>query len=253
MPAGARGERADDGAGACRPCGSGGRRGAVAVGSGRHLRRARTAFGARRGGAGAPAAARSGASDRGRSAAAARSAAQGNGGRSGARGSGRSGVSSAARGDSGRSGGRSGSRVDARAAARSSVSARADRTVADRQLVGAVHGARSATRTAAPRSTARTATIPAQRGAPSIERGRATGRAYARREDRLRKLVGGRAPRTAPTAGRAKFVLLVMALLAVGLIVDAVALHRRGRGLLPTPGRPGRRSRAERAERAAAP
>jgi len=99
------------------------------------------------------------------------------------------------------------------------VSARADRTVADRQLVGAVHGARSATRTAAPRSTARTATIPAQRGAPSIERGRATGRAYARREDRLRKLVGGRAPRTAPTAGRAKFVLLVMGLLAVGLIV----------------------------------
>ena len=99
------------------------------------------------------------------------------------------------------------------------MSARADRTVADRQLVGAVHGARSATRTAAPRSTARTATIPAQRGAPSIERGRATGRAYARREDRLRKLVGGRAPRTAPTAGRAKFVLLVMGLLAVGLIV----------------------------------
>jgi hypothetical protein len=99
------------------------------------------------------------------------------------------------------------------------VSARADRTVADRQLVGAVHGARSATRTAAPRSTARTATIPAQRGAPSIERGRATGRAYARRDDRLRKLVGGRAPRTAPTAGRAKFVLLVMGLLAVGLIV----------------------------------
>ena len=79
--------------------------------------------------------------------------------------------------------------------------------------------ARSATRTAAPRSAARTATIPAQRGAPSIERGRATGRAYARREDRLRKLVGGRAPRTAPTAGRAKFVLLVMGLLAVGLIV----------------------------------
>ena len=99
------------------------------------------------------------------------------------------------------------------------MSARAERTVADRQLVGAVHGARSATRTAAPRSTARTATIPAQRGAPSIERGRATGRAYARREDRLRKLVGGRAPRNAPPAGRAKFVLLVMGLLAVGLIV----------------------------------
>jgi hypothetical protein len=99
------------------------------------------------------------------------------------------------------------------------VGTRADRTVVDRQLVGAVHGARSATRTAAPRSTAHTATIPAQRGAPSIERGRATGRAYARRDDRLRKLVGGRAPRNAPPAGRAKFVLLVMGLLAVGLIV----------------------------------
>ena len=91
--------------------------------------------------------------------------------------------------------------------------------MADRQLVGAVVGARSSTRAATAGSTTRTATIPAQRAVPSIERGRATGRAYARREDRLRKVVGGRAPRTAPTAGRAKFVLLIMGLLAVGLIV----------------------------------
>jgi len=91
--------------------------------------------------------------------------------------------------------------------------------VADRQLVGAVVAARSSTRAATSGSTTRTATIPAQRAVPSIERGRATGRAYARREDRLRKVVGGRAPRTAPTAGRAKFVLLIMGLLAVGLIV----------------------------------
>jgi cell division protein FtsI (penicillin-binding protein 3) len=69
------------------------------------------------------------------------------------------------------------------------------------------------------RSATRTATIPAQRGAPSVERGGATSRAYARRDDRLRKLVGGRAPRNAPPAGRAKFVLLVMALLATGLVV----------------------------------
>ena len=91
--------------------------------------------------------------------------------------------------------------------------------MADRQLVGAVVGARSSIGAATSGSTTRTATIPAQRAVPSIERGRATGRAYARREDRLRKVVGGRAPRTAPTAGRAKFVLLIMGLLAVGLIV----------------------------------
>jgi hypothetical protein len=85
---------------------------------------------------------------------------------------------------------------------------------------GAV-GAKAARATArsALRTAARTATIPAQRGAPSVERGGATSRAYARRDDRLRKLVGGRAPRNAPPAGRAKFVLLVMALLATGLVV----------------------------------
>jgi hypothetical protein len=64
-----------------------------------------------------------------------------------------------------------------------------------------------------------TATIPAQRGAPAVERGNAAGRAYAKRDDRLRRLVGGRTQRTAVPAGRAQFVLLVMGLLAVGLIV----------------------------------
>ena len=83
---------------------------------------------------------------------------------------------------------------------------------------GARAAARSAARSAV-RSATRTATIPAQRGAPSVERGGATSRAYARRDDRLRKLVGGRAPRNVPPAGRAKFVLLIMALLATGLIV----------------------------------
>jgi hypothetical protein len=80
-------------------------------------------------------------------------------------------------------------------------------------------GARATAARSAARSAARTATIPAQRGVPSVERGGATDRAYARRDDRLRKLVVGRAPRNAATAGRAKFVLLVMALLATGLIV----------------------------------
>jgi len=69
------------------------------------------------------------------------------------------------------------------------------------------------------RSATRTATIPAQRGAPSVERGTATSRAYARRNDRLRRVVGGRAPRGAPSTGRAKFVLLVMALLGTGLVL----------------------------------
>jgi hypothetical protein len=68
-------------------------------------------------------------------------------------------------------------------------------------------------------ASARTATIPAQRGAPSVERAGVASRAYARREDRLRRIGGGRAPRAATTAGRAKFVLLVMALLAIGLVL----------------------------------
>jgi cell division protein FtsI (penicillin-binding protein 3) len=87
--------------------------------------------------------------------------------------------------------------------------------------------ARSATRTPtrttgavrAGGSRRRTATVPAQRGAPAVERGNAAGRAYAKRDDRLRRLVGGRTQRAAVPAGRAQFVLLVMGLLAVGLIV----------------------------------
>jgi hypothetical protein len=47
----------------------------------------------------------------------------------------------------------------------------------------------------------------------------ATDRAYARRDERLRRLVGGARPqRTAAPTGRAKFVLLVMLLLAGGLV-----------------------------------
>lgn len=65
---------------------------------------------------------------------------------------------------------------------------------------------------------ARTATIPAQRPAPGRTRDAgAAGKAYARRDDRLRKLVGTRATRTT-SPGRAKFVLLVMVLLAVGIV-----------------------------------
>ena len=88
--------------------------------------------------------------------------------------------------------------------------------------------ARSATRTPtrttgavrAGGSRGRTATVPAQRGAPAVERGNAAGRAYAKRDDRLRRLVGGaRTQRTTAPAGRAQFVLLVMGLLAVGLVV----------------------------------
>jgi hypothetical protein len=93
-----------------------------------------------------------------------------------------------------------------------------ERARAPRSGAVGAKGARAAARSAV-RSATRTATIPAQRGAPSVERGGATSRAYARRDDRLRKLVGGRAPRNAPPAGRAKFVLLVMALLATGLVV----------------------------------
>ena len=79
---------------------------------------------------------------------------------------------------------------------------------------------------------ARTATIPSQRPAPAAtpragtpraatprtrEAG-AAGKAYARRDDRLRRLVGGRAARAAVPPGRAQFVLLVMVLLAIGLV-----------------------------------
>ncbi|MFC4943482.1 hypothetical protein [Pseudonocardia sp. GCM10023141] len=65
-------------------------------------------------------------------------------------------------------------------------------------------------------------TIPAQRSAPGgAVRGKdrgAAGKAYARRDDRLRRLVGGRPARTATAPGRTQFVLLVMVLLAIGLV-----------------------------------
>lgn len=75
----------------------------------------------------------------------------------------------------------------------------------------------------------RRATVPAQRqrtrrerSAPTgVERRGAATRAYARRDDRVRKLVGpgaGRRDRAAAGAGRTPFVLLIMGLLAVGLV-----------------------------------
>jgi hypothetical protein len=81
---------------------------------------------------------------------------------------------------------------------------------------------------------ARTATIPLQRGGsgeksagrptpPGEQKGQkgrqqSARRAYARRDDRLRRLVGGRQVRTSGQTGRAQFVLLIMALLAIGLV-----------------------------------
>jgi hypothetical protein len=81
------------------------------------------------------------------------------------------------------------------------------------------------------RATTRTASIPAQRGeqgdrqhgraaVPGEQKAgqRSARRAYARRADRLRRLVGARPVRTSAPTGRAQFVLLIMALLAVGLV-----------------------------------
>ena len=69
----------------------------------------------------------------------------------------------------------------------------------------------------------RTVSIPRQRTArPRTGEREAIGaaqKAYARREDRLRRLVGGARPaRGSAPAGRAQFVLLVMVLLAAGLV-----------------------------------
>jgi hypothetical protein len=70
----------------------------------------------------------------------------------------------------------------------------------------------------------RTATIPAQRAAPAVEqvaaRGRrgAAQRAYARRDERVRRLTGAARHRGSAPAGRAQFVLLVMILLGAGLV-----------------------------------
>ncbi|GEL17201.1 hypothetical protein [Pseudonocardia asaccharolytica] len=57
--------------------------------------------------------------------------------------------------------------------------------------------------------------IPAQRGAG---RPVAAQRAYARRDDRVRRMLGGRQARTIVPAGRAQFILLVMVLLGAGLV-----------------------------------
>jgi hypothetical protein len=71
----------------------------------------------------------------------------------------------------------------------------------------------------------RAATIPAQRGAepraaaPAPTRKKVADKAYAKRDDRLRRLVGApRRKRTTAPAGRAQFVLLIMALLVAGLV-----------------------------------
>lgn len=67
-------------------------------------------------------------------------------------------------------------------------------------------------------------TIPAQRGAPPVAAPRRDGsqgaarKAYARRDERVRRLVDGRPACVAVSTGRAQFVLLVMVLLAVGLV-----------------------------------
>ncbi|MFC5993374.1 hypothetical protein ACFQE5_03995 [Pseudonocardia hispaniensis] len=60
-----------------------------------------------------------------------------------------------------------------------------------------------------------TPVIPAQRGAgrPTVAQ-----RAYARRDERIRRILGGRQARTSAPAGRPQFILLVMVLLGVGLV-----------------------------------
>lgn len=77
----------------------------------------------------------------------------------------------------------------------------------------------AAARTAA--APARSAAVPAQRGVNASAEGReprgAAARAYARREDRTRRLLGSRGDGAA-AAGRPRFVLLMMVLLASGLV-----------------------------------
>lgn len=73
---------------------------------------------------------------------------------------------------------------------------------------------RSRVRTAPRPSRTGTPAIPAQRGAPAAQR------AYAKRDERLRRLVGGVRPsRGGPSTRRAQFVLFVMVLLGVGLVL----------------------------------
>jgi len=75
-------------------------------------------------------------------------------------------------------------------------------------------------RTAAPKKTTH---VPAPRGTVTVPAQRSTqpagaAKAYARRDERSRRLVGG--PRRAvATGGRAQFVLLIMALFATGLVL----------------------------------
>ena len=70
----------------------------------------------------------------------------------------------------------------------------------------------------------RTTPIPAQRVEPVVaprrreKKDTSAAKAYARRDERLRRLLEGLQPREGATAGRAPFVLLVMVLLAVGLV-----------------------------------
>ncbi|MHA6783879.1 hypothetical protein ACVGOW_23240 [Pseudonocardia saturnea] len=73
---------------------------------------------------------------------------------------------------------------------------------------------RSRVRTAPRPSRTGAPAIPAQRGAPAAQR------AYAKRDERLRRLVGGVRPaRSGPSTRRAQFVLFVMVLLGVGLVL----------------------------------
>ena len=80
---------------------------------------------------------------------------------------------------------------------------------------------RGALRTAPRPARVATPVIPAQRG--SGERGaratRGAQQAYARRDERLRRLVGGTRGSGPATPRRAQFVLLVMALLGTGLVL----------------------------------
>ena len=80
-----------------------------------------------------------------------------------------------------------------------------------------------------PRTAARTraATVPARRRASALgptslptstPTTRSTRKAYARRDDRQRRLLGGRPAHAAAPAGRARFVLTVMVLLVAGLV-----------------------------------
>ncbi|WP_300010765.1 hypothetical protein [Pseudonocardia sp.] len=80
---------------------------------------------------------------------------------------------------------------------------------------------RGSVRTASrPGRTAPPPVVPAQRGAPRTRDAGAAQKAYARRDERLRRLVGGVRPaRSGAPARRAQFVMLVMVLLGSGLVL----------------------------------